>query len=37
VIGALGVVATLVAIRTRDNKAHLETSNELAGTAAARE
>jgi len=35
VIAALGVVATLVLIRTRDSKAHLEMSDELAGTAAA--
>jgi hypothetical protein len=35
VIAALVVVATLVLIRTRDSKAHLEMSNEQAGTAAA--
>jgi MFS family permease len=35
VIAALGVVATLVLIRTRDSKAHLEMSNEQAATAAA--
>jgi hypothetical protein len=34
-IAALGVVATLVLIRTRDSKAHLEMSNEQAATAAA--
>jgi hypothetical protein len=35
VIAALGVVATLVLIRTRDSKAHLEMSNAQAATAAA--
>ena len=34
-IAALGVVATLVLIRTRDSKAHVEMSNEQAATAAA--
>jgi hypothetical protein len=35
VVAALGVVATLVLIRTRDSKAHVEMSGEQAGTAAA--
>jgi EmrB/QacA subfamily drug resistance transporter len=35
VIAALGVVATLVLIRTRDSKAHLEMANEQAAPAAA--
>jgi hypothetical protein len=34
-IAGLGVVATLVLIRTRDSKAHVEMSNEQAATAAA--
>jgi hypothetical protein len=35
VIAALGVVATLVLIRTRDSKAHVEMSNAEAGQAEA--
>ena len=34
-IAALGVVATLVLIRTRDSKAHVEMSNEQVATASA--
>ena len=35
VIAALGVVATLVLIRTRDSKAHVEMSNEQTATVSA--
>jgi len=35
VIAALGVAATLVLIRTRASKAHLQMSNAQAATAAA--
>jgi len=35
VIAALGVAATLVLIRTRDSKAHVEMSNEQVATASA--